>query len=97
MKLNQIINIIMGVGMILMIATIIILSCVIDNTRKQNIILKQEKNYLSQTVDKMKAESIKQQEIYAEEERLLQKVKKAKTLDEYIQVWNEINRSNNGK
>jgi LAS superfamily LD-carboxypeptidase LdcB len=94
MKLNQIINIILGGVMILLIITIIALSCVIDNTRKQNIILKQEKNYLSQTVDKMKKESIKQQEIYAEEERLLQKVKKAKTLDEYIQVWNEINRSN---
>jgi hypothetical protein len=94
MKLNQIINIILGGVIILLIITIIILSCVIDNTRKQNIILKQEKNYLSQTVDKMKKESIKQQEIYAEEERLLQKVKKAKTLDEYIQVWNEINRSN---
>lgn len=97
MKLLQIINIILGGFMILLIITIIILSCVIDNTRKQNIILRQERNYLSQTLNKMKAESIKQQEIYAEEERLLQKVKKAKTLDEYIQVWNEINRSNNGK
>lgn len=79
--------------MILLIITIIILSCVIDNTRKQNIILKQEKNYLSQTVDKMKAENIKQQEILEERKSLLQEVKNAKNPQEYYKVWDKINRS----
>lgn len=79
--------------MILLIITIIILSCVIDNTRKQNVILKQERNYLSQTLDKMKSEEVRKQEIIEEQNSLLQEVKNAKSPQEYYKVWDKINRS----
>lgn len=79
--------------MILLIITIIILSCVIDNTRKQNTILRQERNYLSQTLNKMKAENIKQQEILDERNELLSEVKNSKTMKEYLAVWDKVNRS----
>jgi hypothetical protein len=77
--------------MILLIITIIILSCVIDNTRKQNVILKQERNYLSQTLDKMKSEEVRKQEIIEEQNSLLLEVKKCNTPNEYYKVWSRIN------
>ena len=93
MTIRQIIDIVIGGIMILLIATIIILSCVIDNLNKKNIILKQEKNYLSQTIQDMKSENKKQAEIYAEKDRLLIKVKKSNFLQEYLEIWKEINDS----
>ena len=93
MSVRQIIDIVIGGIMILLITTIIILSCVIDNLNKKNIILKQEKNYLSQTIQDMKSENKKQAEIYAEKDRLLIKVKKSNSLQEYLEIWKEINDS----
>ena len=93
MKVSGIINIVLGGIMLLLMIVVIILSCLLDNSHKKITILENDRNYLSQTLEKMKEENMRQQEIYAEKEELLQKVKKAKTLEEYIQVWNEINRS----
>lgn len=93
MSIKQIINII-GLSIIAaLIITVIILSCIVSSQSKTITVIKTERNYLSQTLDKMKAESIKQQEILDEREELLQEVKQARTLKEYLVVWDKVNKS----
>ncbi len=93
MKIIQIINIALGWVMLLLIIVVIILSCLLDNSRKRITILENDRNYLSQTLDKMKLEAIKQSEIYAEKDQLLLEVKNSKTLKEYLVVWEKVNKS----
>jgi hypothetical protein len=93
MIIKQVIHIVTGGVMIILVVVIIVLSCIIDNVRKQNLILKQEKNYLSQTLQSMKSEVEKQADIYKEKDELLLEVKKSQTLQEYLKVWEKINKS----
>jgi mannose/fructose/N-acetylgalactosamine-specific phosphotransferase system component IID len=93
MSIKQIINII-GLSVIAaLIITVIVLSCIVSSQSKEIAIIKNDRNYLSQTIDKLKSESIKQQEILDEREELLQEVKQARTLKEYLIVWEKVNRS----
>lgn len=93
MNIKQIINII-GLSVIAaLIITVIILSCIVSSQSKEIAIIKNDRNYLSQTIDKLKSESIKQQEILDEREELLQEVKAARTLKEYLIVWDKVNKS----
>ena len=93
MTIRQIIYIIGGSSIAALIVTVIILSCIVSSQAKTITIIRTERNYLSQTLDKMKAEAIKQSEIYAEKDELLLEVKKSKTLKEYLVVWDKVNKS----
>lgn len=93
MSIKQIINII-GLSVIAaLIITVIVLSCIVSSQSKTIAIIKNDRNYLSQTIDKLKSESMRQQEILEEKESLLQEVKNAKSPQEYYKVWDKINRS----
>ncbi len=93
MNIRQIINII-GLSVIAaLIITVIILSCIVSSKDRELAIIKNDRNYLSQTIDKLKSENIKQQEILDERNELLQEVKQAQTLKEYLIVWEKVNRS----
>lgn len=93
MSIKQIINII-GLSVIAaLIITVIVLSCIVSSQSKEIAIIKNDRNYLSQTLDKLKSESIKQQEILDERNELLQEVKQARTLKEYLIVWDKVNKS----
>ena len=93
MNIQQIINIIGGGVIAALIITVIVLSCIVSSQSKTIAIIKNDRNYLSQTIDKLKSESIKQQEILDERDKLLQEVKNAKSPQEYYKVWDKINRS----
>lgn len=93
MSIKQIINIV-GLSVIAaLIITVIVLSCIVSSQSKTIAIIKNDRNYLSQTLDKLKSESIKQQEILDERNELLQEVKAAQTLKEYLIVWDKVNKS----
>lgn len=93
MSIKQIINIV-GLSVIAaLIITVIVLSCIVSSQSKTIAIIKNDRNYLSQTIDKLKSESIKQQEILDERNELLQEVKAAQTLKEYLIVWDKVNKS----
>ena len=93
MNIQQIINIIGGGVIAALIITVIVLSCIVSSQSKTIAIVKNDRNYLSQTIDKLKAESMRQQEILDERNELLQEVKNAKSPQEYYKVWDKINRS----
>lgn len=93
MNIWQTLNIIVAAFIAALIITVIILSCIISSQGKTIAIIKNDRNYLSQTIDKLKAESIKQQEILDEREELLQEVKRSTTPQEYYAVWEKINKS----
>jgi hypothetical protein len=93
MSIRQILNIIAAAVIASLIITVIVLSCIISSQGKTIAIIKNDRNYLSQTIDKLKLESIKQQEILDEREELLQEVKNSKTMKEYLAVWEKINKS----
>ena len=93
MSLRQIIYIVGGSIIAALIVTVIILSCIVSSKDRELAIVKNDRNYLSQTIDKLKSENIKQQEILDEREKLLQEVKNSKTMKEYLAVWDKINRS----
>lgn len=93
MNIRQIIYIVSGSIIAALIVTVIILSCIVSSQSKTIAIIKNDRNYLSQTLDKMKLEAIKQSEIYAEKDELLLEVKNSKTLKEYLVVWDKVNKS----
>jgi len=93
MTIRQIINIVGGSIIAALIVTVIILSCIVSSQGKTIAIIRNDRNYLSQTLDKMKLEAIKQSEIYAEKDELLLEVKNSKTLKEYLVVWDKVNKS----
>jgi hypothetical protein len=93
MSFRQIIYIVGGSIIAALIVTVIILSCIVSSQSKTIAIIKNDRNYLSQTIDKLKSESIKQQEILEERESLLQEVKNAKSPQEYYKVWDKVNKS----
>ena len=93
MSFRQIIYIIGGSFIAALTIAVIILSCIVSSQSKTIAIFKNDRNYLSQTIDKLKSENIKQQEILEEKESLLQEVKNAKSPQEYYKVWDKINRS----
>lgn len=93
MSVRQIIYIVGGSIIAALIVTVIILSCIVSSQSKTIAIIKNDRNYLSQTIDKLKAESMRQQEILEERNELLQEVKNAKSPQEYYKVWDKINRS----
>ena len=93
MNIKQILNIIAAAMIATLIITVIVLSCIVSSQSKEIAIIKNDRNYLSQTIDKLKSESIKQQEILDEREELLQEVKQARTLKEYLVVWDKVNKS----
>lgn len=93
MTTKQVINIV-GVSLIgVLVVTVIILSCIISNQNKDLILIKQEKNYLSQTIEKMRAEEEQKNIIYQQKDELLLEVKKSTTLKDYLKVWEKVNRS----
>lgn len=92
MGAKQIINIINASLIAILIAVVIILSCVIGNLQRDKITLMQEKNYLSQTIDKMKAEEIIRNDIITKQNELLEEVRRAKTMKDYVVVWEKINK-----
>ena len=93
MNIWQTLNIIAAAVIASLIITIVILSCIVSSQSKEIAVIKNDRNYLSQTVDKLKSESIKQQEIIDEREELLQEVKRSTTPQEYYAVWEKINKS----
>lgn len=93
MSFRQIIYIVGGSIIAALIVTVIILSCIVSSKDRELAIVKNDRNYLSQTIDKLKSENIKQQEILDERNKLLQEVKNAKSPQEYYKVWDKINRS----
>lgn len=93
MSFRQIIYIVGGSIIAALIVTVIILSCIVSSQSKEIAIIKNDRNYLSQTVSKLKSENIKQQEIIDEREELLLEVKRSTTPQEYYAVWEKINKS----
>ena len=93
MTIRQIIYIIGGSLIAALTITVIILSCIVSSQSKTIAIIKNDRNYFSQTLDKMKLEAIKQSEIYAEKDQLLLEVKNSHTLQEYLKVWDKVNKS----
>lgn len=93
MSFRQIIYIVGGSIITALGITVIILSCIVSSQSKTIAVIKADRNYLSQTLDKMKLEAIKQSEIYAEKDQLLLEVKNSHTLQEYLKVWEKLNKS----
>ena len=93
MNIWQTLNIIVAAFIAALIITVIILSCIVSSQSKEIAIIKNDRNYLSQTVYKLKSENIKKQEIIDERNELLQEVKRSTTPQEYYAVWEKINKS----
>lgn len=93
MSIRQIIYVILSSIILALSITVIVLSCALSSTNRKLVMIETENNHLSQTVDKMKQEATKQEEIYREKDELLLEVKNSHTLPEYLIIWDKINKS----
>lgn len=91
MSVKSIINIIIGGTLVVSLTVIITLACLLGHYNNLLTAEKIKNNYLTQTVDKMKGEAEKRNEIMTNQEKLLEQIKDADTYQEYLSVWQEIN------
>lgn len=87
------IHIVYLVFIIILILSIIINVVVIGiaiGLNNKIVILKNEKNYIQQNLEKTKEEIIERDKILEKQKELLDKVKNAKTYKDYLNIWKEL-------
>ncbi len=90
MNIKLIIFIIIAIIIFLSVVYSVVVTSIAINLNNQVVVLKREKNLIVQDYKKMKDEYLKKQEIIDKQNDLLLKAKSAKTLKEYLKIWEEI-------
>lgn len=90
LQVKTIIRLIIGGIMVVLVATIITLSCILGHTYNQLTALRIEQHHLSQTVKQLQDEEIRKSEIIQEKEQLLQDLKQAKNWSEICKIWSKL-------